>query len=219
MRKTLQILSISFTCLLLACSNATATPQPTVEAKEEASTTQEDNTSEEKTLIVYFSRAGENYGVGVVEKGNTQKVAEIMQEETGYDIFRIETVKEYPVSYDETLEVATAERNNNERPELKTSIDNFDSYSTIILGYPIWWGDMPMAVYTFLESYDFSGKTIYPFVTHGGSGLAGTIQSIQETVSNATVKDGLAIQGTMAQNNEDETRKLVQDFLTKSELK
>ena len=203
--------------MLLACSNETATPQPTTEVKEETSQV-ETTTSEDKALIVYFSRAGENYGVGIVEKGNTQKVAEIMQEETGADIFRIETVKEYPVSYDETLEVATAERNNNERPELKTSIDDFDSYSTIILGYPIWWGDMPMAVYTFLESYDFSGKTIYPFVTHGGSGLAGTIQSIQETVSNATVKDGLAIQGTMAQNNEQETRKLVQDYLTKSEL-
>lgn len=217
-----KILLIGLTSFLVACGT-TAAPQPTPEAttevKEETpAPTEEANTSEEKTLIVYFSRAGENYGVGNVEKGNTQKVAEIMQEETGYDIFRIETVKEYPISYDETLEVATEERNNNERPELKTSIDNFDSYSKIILGYPIWWGDMPMAIYSFLESYNFNGKTIYPFVTHGSSGLAGTIQSIQETVSNATVKEGLAIQGTTAQNNAEETRKLVQDYFTKNNL-
>lgn len=212
-------------CFLIACGTNTATQviEPTAVPEVETSTpnpTEEttSNETENKTLIVYFSRAGENYNVGVVEKGNTQKVAEIMQEETGFDIFRIETVKEYPESYDETLEISTQEKDNQERPELKETISNFDSYNTILLGYPIWWGDMPMAVYTFLESYDFSGKTIYPFDTHGGSGLAGTVQSIQEAAPNATVKEGLAILGTTAQNEEEETRRLVQDYLSKNNL-
>ena len=104
----------------------------------------------DNVLITYFSRAGENYNVGVVERGNTDLLAEIVAEETGGEQFRIETVKEYPSAYDEMLTIATEERTNKERPELKTSIENFDTYDVIFVGYPIWWGDMPMAMYTFL---------------------------------------------------------------------
>ena len=103
-----------------------------------AETEQHDN-----LLIAYFSRAGENYNVGVVERGNTELLAEIVAEETGGELFRIETVFEYPSDYDEMLTVATQERNENARPELKTKISNFDEYDVIFVGYPIWWGDMP----------------------------------------------------------------------------
>ncbi len=166
-----------------------------------------------KTLVAYFSRAGENYSVGVVEKGNTEIIAEMIAEEVGADTFRIQTVNAYPESYDECTEVAKQERDQGARPELSSTIANFDDYDVIYLGYPIWYGDMPMAVYTFLESYDFAGKTIIPFCTHAGSGLAGTVSSIQSACSGVAVLDGLAIAGTTAQNDRETAQKLVSEFL------
>lgn len=228
MKKIIAIL-LSVCCLGMAGCQAPAETSssgpvqeetPAVPEETEQTSVQPEETAEKTgsdTLIVYFSRAGENYNVGIVEKGNTRIVAEKIAEETGYDLFEIETVKEYPVSYDEMLDVSTEEKNNNERPELKTAVENFDSYSRIIFGYPIWWGDMPMAVYTFLESYDFTGKTIYPFDTHGGSGLAGTVNSIRE-VTGTEVMEGLAIAGTTAQNDPDETEKAVRQWLQESGL-
>ena len=166
-----------------------------------------------KALVAYFSRAGENYGVGVIEKGNTEVVAEMIAEAAGADTFRIQTVNAYPESYDECTEVARRERDSGARPELTSAVANMDAYDTIYLGYPIWYGDMPMAVYTFLESYDFTGKTILPFCTHAGSGLAGTACSIQSICSGATVLEGLAIPGTTAQNDRETAKTLVREFL------
>ena len=166
-----------------------------------------------KTLVAYFSRAGENYGVGVVEKGNTEIIAEMIAEAVGADTFRIQTVNAYPESYDECTAVARQERDEGARPELTSAVANMDDYDVIYLGYPIWYGDIPIAVYTFLENYDFTGKTIIPFCTHGGSGLAGTVSSIQATCSGAAVLDGLAIAGTTAQNDREAARELVSEFL------
>ncbi len=171
-----------------------------------------------RVLIVYFSRAGENWEVGNVAKGNTEIAAEILAEETGYDIFRIRTVKEYPLSYQEMLGVAEEEQKNNERPELREEIENFADYDTILLGYPIWWADMPMAVYTFLESYDFTGKTVYPFNTHAGSGEAGTVSKIREVIPAADVHDGLAITGKDTQNDPDKVRGILQEWLQENGL-
>lgn len=168
-----------------------------------------------KTLVAFFSRSGENYGVGVIEKGNTEIIAEMIAEATGADMFRIQTVKVYPESYEECKKVATQERNVSARPELASTVANFEDYDVIYLGYPIWYGDMPMAVYTFLESYDFTGKTIIPFCTHGGSGLAGTVRSLQAACSGAAVLDGLAIAGTTAQNDRDTAKRLVETWLGK----
>ena len=128
-------------------------------------------------LIAYFSHTGENYNVGVIEKGNTHIVADMIAEETGGDLFEIATVNPYPDTYEECTEVAMQEQRENARPELTAQVENMEQYDTVYLGYPIWWGELPMAVYTFLESYDFSGKTIVPFCTHEGSGLAGTVGS------------------------------------------
>ena len=112
----------------------------------------------------------------------------------GGDIFRIETVQEYPGSHEPLLEFAYNELSENARPELATQIENLDSYSVIFLGYPNWNADLPMPLYTFLEQYDFSGKTIIPFTTHGGSGFSRTIQTIEELQPNATVvEEGLSI--------------------------
>ena len=167
----------------------------------------------DNVLITYFSRAGENYNVGVVERGNTDLLAGFVAEETSGELFRIETVKEYPSAYDEMLTVATEERTNKERPELKTSIENFDTYDVIFVGYPIWWGDMPMAMYTFLESYDWNGKTVIPFNTHEGSGQANTVTTIKGICEGADVMSGFSVRGSVAQNDGASARTIVQNWL------
>lgn len=126
--------------------------------------------------------------------GNTQYIAQLIQQETGGELFRIETVQEYPGSHDPLLEYAWNERAENARPELSSQIENLDSYDVIFLGFPNWNADLPMPVYTFLEAYDFAGKTIVPFTTHGGSGFSRTIQTIMELQPEASViENGLSI--------------------------
>lgn len=126
--------------------------------------------------------------------GNNQYIAQIIQRETGGDLFRIETVREYPTTHDALLDFAYEEKAEDARPELASQIENLDSYDVIFLGFPNWNADLPMPLYTFLEAYDFSGKTIIPFTTHGGSGFSRTIQTISELQPDATVlSDGLSI--------------------------
>lgn len=151
-----------------------------------------------KILIAYYSRKGQNYlngSIVTLPVGNTEVAAKIAQEITGGNIFEICTVKSYPIDYTETTEVATVEKRNNARPELSSRVNNMDQYDTVILGYPNWWGTFPMAVFTFLEEYDFSGKTILPFSTHEGSGLGSSERDIRKLCPGATVLPGLAIRG------------------------
>jgi len=154
--------------------------------------------NEMKDLIAYFSRKGNNYVGGSVENlpvGNTEVAAKMIQKLTGADIFRIATVKEYPTDYGKTTEVARQELRQNARPALSSDVDNFDSYDVILLGYPNWWGTMPMAVWTFLEKHDFSGKTILPFCTHEGSGMGHSESDIRKLCPHATVLNGLSVRG------------------------
>lgn len=164
-----------------------------------------------KTLVVYFSlpetdnpkdmtREEENSTVVIDGEvlGNTQYVAYIIQENTGADIFRIEPETPYPLNHTTLVNQAKDEQNRKFRPAIKTQVENMDQYEKIFLGYPNWWGDMPMILYTFLEEYDLSGKTIIPFNTHGGSGFSNTIRTIAELEPKATVnKDGY----TVSRNN------------------
>lgn len=152
-----------------------------------------------KVLIAYFSRAGENYSVGVIDEGNTAKLAKEIAAQTGGDLFEIVPAIPYPDGYEDTKKVATRERNNNERPAIKNTVENFDSYDAIFIGYPIWWGDLPMILHTFMESYDFTDKTVIPFNTHEGSGQSGTQGTIAAKISGATVLQGFAMQGRTAQ--------------------
>ena len=133
-------------------------------------------------LVVYFSRSG-----------NTESVAERIAERTGADVFEIVTVQDYPEDYNELLDFARNEQRENARPELAEHIEDMDIYDVIFLGYPNWWGDMPMPLYSFLDEYDLSGKTIMPFVTSGGSGFSRTIRSIEDAEPDATVLEGLSI--------------------------
>jgi flavodoxin len=155
--------------------------------------------SNKKCLIAYYSRKGQNYSEGRIVNlpvGNTEVAAKMAQEITGGDLFEIKTVKSYPADYTETTEVASDELRNNARPELASHIDNIDGYDTIIIGYPNWWGNPPMAILTFLEEYDFSGKTILPFCTHEGSGMGVSEHEIKRICPTARVEKGLAIRGS-----------------------
>ena len=197
-------------------ADAVSPAVPDTESQAEPNISKEaaEDVSSSKVLVAYFSRAGENYGVGVVDKGSTEIVAEMIADETGADIFQIQTVNAYPESYDECTRVAKQEQDSAARPELFSTAANFNDYDVIYLGYPIWYGDMPMAVYTFLESCDFTGKTILPFCTHAGSGLSDTVDSIR-SVCGAAVLDGLAIAGTTVQNDPDGARDAVIGWITK----
>ena len=164
-------------------------------------------------LVAYFSRADENYNVGVVKVGNTQILAEYIAEQLGADCFHIETVTPYPADYDDCCDVAKKELADKARPEIKGGMDNMDGYDIVFLGYPIWWGDLPMAVYTFMESYDLSDKVIIPFNTHEGSGASGTYSKIKSALPNAQVLDGIAIQGKTAQEFNSNTQQTVRAWL------
>ncbi len=154
-----------------------------------------------KCLIAFFSRKGLNYSNGEIidlKVGNTEVVAKMIQKVTGGDMFHIETVTAYPKDYTETTEVAKNELRAKARPKLTDRVENMNEYDVIFLGYPNWWGTPPMAVFTFLESYDFSGKTIVPFCTHEGSGLGHSEKDIAKSCPKAVLLEGLAIRGTNA---------------------
>lgn len=157
-----------------------------------------------KPLIVYYSRKGENYWNGSIKnlaKGNTEIVAEMIAGLTGGDLFEVETVKTYPADYYECIEEAKAELRGKDRPELKAYTENLKEYDTIFVGYPNWWGTMPMAMFTFLEHYDLSGKRILPFCTNEGSGMGGSERDLKKVCKGAIVEEGLSIHGAEAANS------------------
>lgn len=150
-------------------------------------------------LVAFYSRADENYFGGqyrYIEVGNTEKIAKMIAEETGAELFKIEQKESYAADYNTCIDQAQNDLRAKKRPELVAMPDSIDEYDEIYLGYPNYWGDMPMAVYTFLENYDWSGKKIYPFCTHEGSGLGGTERKIQSTCKGAIVEKGLAVNGS-----------------------
>ena len=136
--------------------------------------------------------------------GNTGVVAAMIADAAGADMFSIETVEKYPDTYDATIDQGQEERNADARPELATHVENLDDYDVIFLGFPNWWGDMPMAVYSFLDEVDLSGKTVVTFVTSGGSGFSNTISTIESMESGAMVQEGLSISGSSVMNAQDQ---------------
>ncbi|MBQ9281133.1 MAG: flavodoxin [Treponema sp.] len=173
------------------------------------------STASAKSLVVYFSHTGENYAVGNISEGNTAIIAKMIAEKTGSDIFEIIPEKDYPASYKACTDVAKDEQKQKARPAYKEEVDT-SGYDTIYIGYPIWWGDLPMVVYTFLEKHDLGGKTILPFCTQEGSGVSGTDGKIKRLYKNATVKQALAVRGATAQNEREEAEKVVDEWVKKS---
>jgi flavodoxin len=159
--------------------------------------------TEGNILIAYFSfpetdgvdaeSGASRVIVNEILYGSTQYIAEIIREATGGELFRIETEQQYPGSHEQLIEQASREKDERARPEIKTKIENPAEYDIIFIGYPNWWGDLPMPLYTFLEEYDFSGKTIIPFNTHGGSGLSSTVSAIAGIQKDATVVQGFTV--------------------------
>lgn len=170
--------------------------------------------STNNAVIVYFSRTGENYTVGEIEVGNTAKVAAEVARQTGAPRVEIVPVEPYPDVYDQAVAQATEERKHHVRPafSLEGDASALDSVNMVFLGYPIWWADVPMPVYTFLESRDWSGKTIVPFCTHEGSGLADTEASIARATG-TTVLNGLSLRGEVAQHDAAAVSRGVQQWL------
>ena len=164
-------------------------------------------------LVIYFSRSGENYFGGVlknIEKGNTEVIAEYIQEFTSADLFKVEPAVEYPADYMECIDVAKKEQQKDARPEIKESLDDISSYDTIYIGFPNWWGTLPMPMFTQLEKLDFTGKTVKPFVTHEGSGFGSSRRDLARLCEGADIKDGLSIPGASVYDVKDTVKAWVE---------
>ena len=162
-------------------------------------------------LIAYFSRADENYFSGalrVIPVGNTEIAAQMLQEMTGADLFRIEPLLPYSKDYNECIAQAQDDQRRDARPQLREYPDSLDQYDTIYLGYPNYWGTMPMPVFSFLEHFDFSGKIIRPFCTHEGSGMGRSERDIRRLCPGARVEKGLAIHGGSVKYAKSDLQKL-----------
>ena len=168
-----------------------------------------------KKLVVYFSHKGENYSKGKIvnlKKGNTEIAAEMISSIIDADIFEIIADKKYPIKYDDCIEIAKKELRENSKIKLKQDID-IKEYDTIFVGYPNWWGTMPMPVWTFLEEKDFTNKKVLPFCTHEGSGLGKSESDIKKLIGGAEVLKGLAINGSEVNNSEKQIKKWLEDSL------
>lgn len=156
-------------------------------------------------LVLYFSRAGNNYsneGIKCLEVGNTEVIANYIKEFADADLFKIDSLDEYPQDYMECTEVAKEELKKDARPELKEYIEDISGYDLIYIGYPNWWNTMPMPVWTQLERLDFTGKTIKPFVTHEGSGFGKSLNDLKKLCPGAKIEEGLSIQGSFVSTSE-----------------
>ena len=214
MRTLLTILMTTMMLLLTACGGGNAQTGADTSAQKETQTTASAR-SDQRDLVVYLSRADENTGgVGYIEKGNTKILAEMIAERTHGDLFEIKTVKPYPKEYRPATEAAKQEKEENARPEIVGELPDLSKYDVVFLGYPIWWSDMPMPVYTFLDRENFAGKIILPFCTHEGSGLSDTQRSIAD-VTKTDVREGFALQGHIAQKSPEEARTALYEWMSK----
>ena len=158
-------------------------------------------TASAQTLVVYYSKPGETYTQDGVINLRIQKFAKA-------DIFRVETVKNYPDEYLKLIDVAKEELNSKARPAIKGDID-ISKYDTIYIGWPCWWGTLPMCMFTFIEKHDWSGKTVIPFTTHEGSGFGSGLRDLRAAVKGATVAKGLSLRGTAARSSDAQIEKFV----------
>ena len=200
------LLTLAMTLGLSACGEAEPSVSTSQPSQGVVSNQQEADGS--NILIAYFS-VPENVSTDGVDAvsgasivvdndevlGSTEYVAQVIQQTIGGDLFRIEAAEPYPLDHEPLVDQASEERDNQVRPELTSHVDHFEQYEVILLGYPIWWGDMPMPVYSFLEEYDFSGKTIILFATSGGSGLGKTAKDLEGSCPGAVIREGKLLNG------------------------
>lgn len=191
------ILSVTLIMAFAACSSGTETQQET--GGTESQQTQAAAEGDGKTLVAYFSWSG-----------NTKELAEMIQQETGGDIFEIQPETAYTEDYDELLDIAQQEQNENARPSLAAQVENWDQYDTIFVGYPNWWNDAPMVILSFLESYDFEGKKLVPFCTSGGSGFGTSLSTIEGSAEGAEILEGYEVGGSSVSGAADEVAEWIQ---------
>ena len=220
MKKTMTLLlSLAMLAAMGGCAQSSRSaeqPEPQETAQPGETPAPESSTEESNALVVYFSRTGEQYVVGVIDKGNTAIIAEMIAEKTGADLFEILPEEDtYPTTYAELTEVAKKEQNEKARPAIAGEIPDLSKYSTIFIGAPVWWGDWPMILYTFFEENNaaLSGKNLVPFSTHEGSGLSGFDRKLASACPESTVLDGLAVRGDDAQNNQGSVKEAVNSWL------
>ena len=207
--------------LLAACGNNAQTEEaPETSAQSEPEATKDEETEPEatsgesasenaasKVLVTYYSRADENYGDGGkewLEVGHTKVMAGYIAEALGADLYEIVPVEPYPEGYDECCDVALEEQHDDARPAIANALPDVSAYDLVFIGCPIWWGEEPMIVRTFLEGVDLSGKVVVPFTTHGGSGLGSVPRNVASFASGADVRDGHAVAGTAVDSARDE---------------
>ncbi|MBQ2620717.1 MAG: hypothetical protein IJF84_05205 [Thermoguttaceae bacterium] len=168
----------------------------------------------DKAIVIYFSHAGENNGVGYVQEGNTAKVAKTIARRVNADLYEIKEARPYSPKFEACVGQAKEEQRRNARPAIAGRLPDLSSYKVIFIGYPIWFGDCPMIIYSFLEKENLNGKIIIPFCTHEGSGLGKTAQNLQRRFPRAkVVQKGLAIKGSIAQRDPRMTAKSVEMWL------
>ncbi len=170
--------------------------------------------TDKKVLVAFFSHTGENYAVGNITKGNTHIIAEMIAKATEGKLFEIVPEKAYPEAYDACVDVAKREKEAGARPAVKGDV-TVEDYDVVFIGYPNWWGDMPMPVYTFIEKHRWQGKTVIPFCTHEGSGLSGTERRIAEVCKGAVIGKGFALKGSTAQNAREQAQRTVSAWIEK----
>ena len=168
-----------------ASADSTAGEAAESEATADAAETDTAETTGSNILVAYFSWSG-----------NTETMANMIAEDTGGTLFTIEPATPYTDDYDTLLDVAQQEQADNARPELATEVQDWDSYDVVFVGYPDWWSDAPMLIYSFLESYDWTGKTLIPFCTSGGSGFGRSLDKLPDSAPGATILDGLHVSGS-----------------------
>ena len=210
----MSLFSLVSVCSCSANNRSHAEENSTINISKNEINEPKDMNTEGKKLVVYFSHTGENYNVGYINEGNTHIIAEMISDATGADIWEIAPLKPYPVNYNECIDVAKKELNANDRPAIQGDID-IEEYDVIFLGYPNWWGEPPMCIYTFIEKHNWDGKTVIPFITHEGSGMGGTDKRIANACKGANVLTGkgLAIQGKVAQESRNIARSNVDSWV------
>ena len=170
--------------------------------------------SAQNVLIAYFSHCGENFGVGNIEEGNTAKVAKIIAKETGGTLFEIVPEKPYPLdSYERTCAISIEELSSKARPAILNKVPNFDQYDIIFIGYPVWWNDAPMIIYTFLEEYDFSKKTVIPFSTSASKDVKRVEYKVAQAANAEYVRNGINIIGKLAQFRTYEAEEIIHNWI------
>lgn len=193
MKKILPLFLSVILLTLTACSGGSETnpapgnSQPNATGESTAAPFPSLGGENQKILVAYYSRSG-----------NTEQIANRIQAETGGDLFRIETAESYPENYDDILAEAREEQGRDARPELAGAVEHMNNYTVIFLGYPIWWDEAPMAVLTFLESYDLAGKTIIPFCTYGSSGFGNSVERLNHSAPNSSFLEGFGIESSQA---------------------